>query len=462
MSTRTTASVGLGVTVTLLGVIAIASFIFAVIFYGKNEKNANDLKQAQDDLRTIIRADERNADWINTRLNEAARTEDRPSLVSYLDGSLRSAMQQLAGDESLTIEDLNARLEGDDRYAGADVNSLLGVIEDRNRTISGLETQLAQRDDALEAAQRDLLGQAQLTQRLRDEHDQAIASLATDLENYHSDVENYRGDLNSTIDRNNTRVDDVMRTASEQEAALQETIASLESRIFILEGQLADCQGQNDARLRPLDEYALVDGQILGINASERTASLSVGRRDRVTLGLTFEVYADAGSIRPDEEGNYPRGKAALEIIRIDESSSIARIVRENARNPIVPGDVFANALYDPDKVYSFVVFGNFDMNGDGDATAQERNDVEALINEWGGLLEDDLSGRTDFLVLGDRPKLPIQPRNDAPLPVIQNYIAKKRDVERYDTLFNQATQASIPVLNQNRLLTLTGLRGQQ
>lgn len=462
MSTRTHASVGLGVTVTLLGVVAVASFIFAVIFYGQKQKAENDLAQARDDLRTIVRGDERNADWINTRLNEASRAEGRPSLVSYLDHSLRTAMERVAGDGSLTVEDLDARLDGDERFAGADVSSLLEVIESRNNEIGSLRAQLAERDDALKTAQRDLVGQTQLTQRLRDEHDQAIASLTSEIGTYRSDVDAYRTDLNSTIDSNNARVDDVMRSASEQEAALQETVASLESRVFILEGQLADCQGQNDARLRPLDEYALVDGQVLGINASDRTASLSVGRRDRVTLGLTFEVYADAGAIRPDEEGEYPRGKATIEIIRIDESSSVARILRENARNPIVPGDVFANALYDPDKVYSFVVFGNFDMNGDGDATAQERNDVEGVINEWGGLLEDDLSGRTDFLVLGDRPRLPIQPPNDAPLPVIQNYIAKKRDVERYDALFSRATQASIPVLNQNRLMTLTGLRGER
>jgi len=108
------------------------------------------------------------------------------------------------------------------------------------------------------------------------------------------------------------------------------------------------------------------------------------------------------------------------------------------------------------------VVFGNFDMNGDGDATAQERNDVESLIRDWGGALEEDLSGRTDFLVLGERPKLPIQPPPDAPLAVVQNYINKQAEVERYNALFERATQASIPVLNQNRLMTLTGLRGQR
>jgi len=462
MSTRTSASVGLGVTVTLLGVVAIASFIFAVIFYGQKQRYDKELTQAREDLRTIIRADERNADWVNTRLNEASRADGRPSLVTYLDQSLRAAMNTAAGDDDLTATQLRARVESDEAYAGADVDSLFGVIEDRNSTISTLETRVEELNDSLETARRDLVGQAQLTERLRDEHSQSIAALQSELDNYRQDVDTYRGDLTSTIQGNNDRVDDILQTASEQEAALQETIASLESRVFILEGQLAECQGQNEARLSPMSEEALVDGRVIGVNAGDGTATISVGQRDRVTLGLTFEVYDDGGAIRPGEDGEYPRGKAALEIIRIDGASSVARIIRENRRNPVVPGDVFANALYDPDKEYSFVVFGNFDMDGDGEATAQERNDVEGLINEWGGLLEDDLSGRTDFLVLGDRPKLPIQPPEDAPLPVIQNYIEKQREVERYDSLFERSTQASIPVLNQNRLLTLTGLRGRR
>jgi len=462
MSTRTTGTIAYVVSLAIPMGIALLSFIFMVIFYGQTQRLQKDLDQANTEQRDIIRPKELDADWIETRLDEASRADGRPSLVTYLDRSLRDAMNTAAGDDALTTDELNELLSSDERYEGADVNALTSVIESRNATIDTLESTVASLEDALEEAQRDLVGQAQLTERLRDEHANAIAALNSEVDNYSSDVESYRGDLNSTIDRNNERVDDIMRTSSEQEAALQETIASLESRVFILEGQLAACQGENSSRLSPRDEYALVDGQIIGVNQTEGVATISVGRRDRVTLGLTFEVYTDSGAIRPNEDGEYPRGKAALEIIRIDDASSTARIIRDNPRNPLTPGDVIANSLYDPDKTYSFVVFGNFDMDGDGDATAQERNDVEGLINEWGGRLEDDLSGRTDFLVLGERPKLPIQPGYDAPLPVQQLYITKQQEVERYDALFNRATQASIPVLNQNRLMTLTGLRGDR
>lgn len=462
MSTRTSGSLPVVITVLFFGTLGVLCFIAAVALYGRTQRLEKDLEEANNDSRDVIRADERGQDWVESRLDEASRAEGRPSLVAYLDSSLRDAMNIAAGEDSYTVEELRETLASDASYEGADVDPLTSVIETRNAKIESLNNTIASLEDALEEAQRDLVGQAQLTERLREEHATAIAALSSDVENYSSDVNAYRGDLNSTIDRNNARVDDIMRSASEQEAALQETIASLESRVFILEGQLADCQGENDSRLSPRDEYALVDGQVIGVNYGEGVATIGVGRRDRVTLGLTFEVYSDSGAIRPNDDGQYPQGKASLEIIRIDEASSVARIIRSNPRNPMIAGDVIANALYDPDKQYSFVVFGNFDMDNDGASTSQERNDIEGLINEWGGLLEDDLSGRTDFLVLGDRPKLPIQPGFDAPLPVQQLYITKQQEVERYDALFERATKASIPVLNQNRLLTLTGLRGDR
>ena len=172
-------------------------------------------------------------------------------------------------------------------------------------------------------------------------------------------------------------------------------------------------------------------------------------------------MYPDAGSIRPDPRtGDYARGKATLEVTRVDDTTSTARVLSSQRGNPVIRGDVMANALYDPAKVYSFLVFGNFDTNGDGLASADEQTDVKAQIQEWGGNITQALSGDVDFLVLGSRPVLPPTPPADAPVPVVQEFIRLKRTVQEYDRLLEQATATSIPVLNQNRLFTLTGRRG--
>jgi hypothetical protein len=120
---------------------------------------------------------------------------------------------------------------------------------------------------------------------------------------------------------------------------------------------------------------------------------------------------------------------------------------------------VVANAIYDPNKVYTFLVYGNFDANGDGIATQHEAEDVKAVIAAWGGKTTSELTGDVDFLVLGQRPQLPPRPGVNSPLPVVLEYQRIDQMANRYDELFQQATSTSVPVLNENRLYTLIGGR---
>jgi hypothetical protein len=177
---------------------------------------------------------------------------------------------------------------------------------------------------------------------------------------------------------------------------------------------------------------------------------------------MTFEVYTNASAIKADEQGNYPKGKATIEITRVlDDNSSIARIVREVSGNPVIAADVIANAVFDPRKVYSFVVFGNFDFDGDSVATPQETQNIKGIIESWNGRISDDITGDTDFVVLGEKPILPPQPKPTDPVELTERYILLRQQVTRYDSLLERAGQAGIPILNQNRLYTLTGGLGR-
>ena len=172
---------------------------------------------------------------------------------------------------------------------------------------------------------------------------------------------------------------------------------------------------------------------------------------------MNFAVYGDETQIRPDAEGNYPQGKGAVEVVNVGETSSRCRVLFERAGNPIVPGDVIANAVYDPNKVYKFLVAGNFDTNGDGNRTPGERTEVSALIEEWGGETTEELTGDIDFLVLGEPPVLPPPPGIATPIEIVEIYIRKENELKRYNELFEAAQRTSIPVLNENRLYTLIG-----
>jgi hypothetical protein len=204
-------------------------------------------------------------------------------------------------------------------------------------------------------------------------------------------------------------------------------------------------------------EESLVDGRVVAADPAEGTATIDLGRNAKIRVGMTFSVYEEPSAIRPDESGQYPAGKAALEVIRIDDNSAICRVLRERSGNPVVRGDVIANAVYDPSKQYKFLVVGNFDANRDGIATEDERRGIVAMIKDWGGLVTEELTGDVDFLVMGQRPALPPEPPINAPIPVVEQYVQAQNVIERYNRLFQQAGSTSIPVLNENRLRTLIG-----
>ena len=82
---------------------------------------------------------------------------------------------------------------------------------------------------------------------------------------------------------------------------------------------------------------------------------------------------------------------------------------------------------------------------------------MRSKIAAWRGEVMEDLGGDVDFLVLGERPVLPPEPSRNAPIEVLQEFIRLKGIRDRYDDLARRAAESSIPVLNLNRLDTLTG-----
>ena len=163
------------------------------------------------------------------------------------------------------------------------------------------------------------------------------------------------------------------------------------------------------------------------------------------------------GKVEVDPKNN-KRGKATIEVMSVGENSATCRIVRQERGRPILEGDLIANIVYDPNVTYRFFVFGDFDLNNTGQSTKTDKQVVERMITEWGGKLGDSLSYDTDFLVLGPEPKKP----EELPADVVDfvkrsAYAEAKKEYDRYQDLLKDARSLSIPVLNQNRFLSLVG-----
>lgn len=446
----------MAVAVAILGVFTLGLFITTVIFISKTNATRREYVTLQQEVRDYIRDDERQNDQI-TQIRAAASSEGK-SVVGYLNDSIKSAMRITTGAESGTIADLSRRVSS---IQGADAGGLLGVLRERDQQIANLQKRAQDAEDARNRAQTDLQNSVKRVAELEEAQRRSLQAINDDVTVTMDEVDKYREDFNQAKAEMEQRVQRIEEQARIREAELTGQIRELQQQTAIATDTIKKLQEQLRGKsFKPGDEFALVDGEVIGVDTASGQYFLSLGAKDRVTLGMTFEVYPDAGTIRPDEvTGEYPAGKATLEIIRIEDASSVARVVREKRGNPIVRGDVLANPIYDPNKVYKFLIYGNFDANRDGVYTPQEQAEIEAMIRAWGGEVVDSLSGDIDFLVLGSKPVLPPAPPSTAPVAVVDEYVRLRRVAQEYDRLFEQSQATAIPVLNENRLRTLLGGR---
>ncbi len=455
MASKTSASVGMMVSLAVFALLSLVLFVLTVVFAASTQRLTRERDAAVNDLTVAVRADERDDRWEELKRQSGGRT----GVVRYLDRSLTGTIRLAGGGRSDTAETFRAKAEA--VLDGAP--TMLAAIERRDGRISDLQRDIANAERDRDNALSDMKASNERVKLIEDESRATVARLNTELDKYRQELENYRLGVESTKTEMIDSTANVRAQADRTIADLESRNSQITDRLLVLEGLLDNYRtATSKDRLRPQSEAELVDARVIGVNPGAREVYLSIGRSNHVVLGMTFEIYSLGTTIRADAEGNYPPGKATVEIIRIDDSSSTARVIRETRGNPIIEGDFGANPVYDPNKKYVFVIYGNFDMNRDGVPTAAEANEVRAIIDQWGGVVRDEVSGDTDFLVLGTRPVLPPEPKNTDPIELIQRYLRMKQTVQRYDDLFETAKRTGIPVLNQNRFETLTGMHGQR
>jgi hypothetical protein len=388
---------------------------------------------------------------------QASAQKDNQSLTKFLLEQQKEAMRLASGSEKTTLESLKKSLE----QLGAKNSNLLQILRDRDIQLGTARKSADEAVKARDQALQDRQNEVERVKGLESNYQQTLAASQAQIDQYKSSVDALSAEIETYKRDMETRVDKIRSDAQDELSARNARITDLEREVVLHRSTIARLQDELKGRTPGVTpEFSLVDAHIIGLDAGENAVYLDIGSRQKVVVGLTFEVYSEANAIRPSEStGQYTPGKASLEVIKVDRDSCVARITSEKRGNPVVKGDVVANAVFDPNKVYVMLVYGNFDANRDGNATQQEANSIRTLIEEWGGKVVDDLQGNVDFLVLGQKPIIPPPPPEGAPGALIQEYIRVRRISDRYDELLRQAQATSLPVLNENRLYTLIGKR---
>jgi peptidoglycan hydrolase CwlO-like protein len=464
-----------GVTATTIWLIVfvflfVISTAMAIVFFNERAKQTDAFDQAVADLRVYARENDR-ADNDVVVARRAAAESDRSvvrQLLTQIEALERTIGVSNAGEISAAYKELSlaegALLINELRNARSEITAARAQVQQLQAAVKERDGSLAafgQKYDAM-AADRTEKVQA-LTARLK--------KLEGDLTAYQQQVEGHQKQIEDALSKARNDAEKEIRGRDTQIKSLQDELAKANQRIKAVTALL-----KRETPEVP-DQTLLADGRIISYVPEEKQAYIDLGKNDHLVLGMTFEVFDAVRGVKVDAAGEL-RGKATLEIVDIAGNSSVARVIRSSGPTPALAGDLIANVVYDKGRVFKFYIFGDFDLDNDGQYTVSDRDAVVRSIQQWGGVVVDvsernsrlastlgaDVADKnllpldTDFVVIGQEPDLPqaVAPGERDPSK-IRKAVVDKQKWDEYVRLRNEALALSVPVINHNRFLALIG-----
>jgi hypothetical protein len=443
---------GAVVAAVVLGCCFFICMVLAVLFYTQISGAEETRDKAVADLAKYVDRQQAASDAVKAVLGER---QGRQTVVGILLDDSNTLKQLVSGDPGENAKDLNARIHKPAGESGLGIEgSLLAEISRLNAELNAAAARVATAEK-----------NAQQEKQRADAAQRASAAVRAEFDKAQKELESTVVAVSNDARKANTRIDDMGNTFTEQ---LQTVRTESQVTVKDLENQLAQIEQEKNRLQRELDalqgtesmqvpSITSADGQIVSVIASQKKVYINRGSKDRLLRGMTFEVFDPDELVKLDEYGDL-RGKATIEVIGLADNSAVARIARSSRKATIKDEDIIVNIAYDPNATLKFHVFGEFDIDNRNEPSRADRRRVEAMIVKWGGKLADTLGPDIDFLVLGREPGLPHEPPLGTTDPVeITKYVEATRTYETYQNLKNQSLQLSVPILNQNRFLTLIG-----
>ena len=402
---------GSGVLVTLVTFVltTVAFLVLAVVFYSQMMSATEMSIKSKSDIKNL-----------KTELEKAKTPNDEALALYKQTATERDALKLTASQQEKSIQGTAKTID--------ELNSQLTAVR------KSLADATTERQAAIDAAKKDI---APLTNATT-EYDKSI-----------EDVQKITHDSKDDVERNyRARIDEMQLNID----GLGKERDTLRSRLEQAEKKLSEFE------VKPEDPSSLVDGHVIEIGGPDATVYLDIGRKHRVVPGMTFEVFTTADQVQNNKQGKL-RGKASVQVLRVTDDTSTARVTRSSANQPINRNDVLINAVYSPTYTYRMMVYGKFAVNNDGKASTGEASVIRNRIQEWGGKVIDSekVTGDLDFVVMGNPPPEPLPLSSSAGDIEVQAYTQAKNDYDTYNRIMKEATEAKIPVLNWNRFQVLTG-----
>jgi len=392
---------------------------------------------------------------------------DKQEISGYLDEMVQTVTGQL---QDVTAE---AKVNG----AKIMINDAVEALGDDATAIFGqkgfdLLHTIADLKEKLEAS-RELSSvlQGQIDE-LHEDLDITLKEFEEDMNNRLAEVDKAAQERDAVLEQYNALKEMMDKSVDEQIAAWEKKFDIAESNrkqqnieIVRLNDKLLEVTVQLSEAVEKLESYkSNPDNEVLAFETDAKVFStdlqsgliyLDIGLKDHAFVGLTFSVYDQNAPISKDG-----KSKAEIEIFRVEQNSSVAKVVTSSIKNPVIEGDLAVNMAWNKKMSNSFMVIGQFDFNGDGFPDRDGRKKVTNLIDQWRGRVVDKLTIDTDFLIVGQEPEFVEKPSratidsNPEAEEKYEKYLAKS---EAYENILARAEVFSVPVFSRDRFIKLVG-----
>lgn len=443
----------------------LTSTVVLVILYTGQEELRNENARLAEDNQKLISRSERSS----LTLFQQAR-KGGPTVVGLLEGA-RAATAQLATgvdtDDAAAVEvklrDALRTIRTDNtvpestRYADISFHDALTMLYEAFGGEHAVRIQAEQRVTQLEAEVATL---AQANTQEKSGFEKRTREIGDQLADVEADRTRYRGERD-------TEVAQIEKAAEKQRKQHDTDLTEERQRSAALEGQVTQFQDRTRAlqeKFAPLmvGPKQLVtarrpDGRILMAPPGDEVVYITLGRKDRLVLGLRFAVYSSGKSNPVDNIPADGRAKAQIRVVSIEDHSAECEIVDLRPNEVILEGDLIANPIYDRDRAMGFLVAGEFDLDHDGVLDVGGASAIEALITNWGGTVSAELDALTDFVVLGRAPRRPRSTTEAPSGPLAERTRRLQQAYDHYNSTVNSAKTLAVTVLTQERFLSFLG-----
>jgi hypothetical protein len=438
----------------------LASTVFLVILYTGHQGLASDNARLTEDNARLISASERNS----VALFKNAKQEG-PTVVGLLEGQRAESVRLATGDPADDAAAVQYKL---DQHLQK-IRSEGLVPQARQFEDVSFDEALSMLYDAFDAEHAQLRAATDRVAELEAEVDRLVKAnsevqddfdaRARELQDRLAQAENERAEKLRERDESLAALSrDFEETRRQSDADLtqeRQRVSALREQVAQLQERYATYRAKFGELLMGPEELSTArepDGQVLTAIPGDDVVYIDLGRKDSLTLGLQFAVYAAETGIPPDG-----KGKGQIEVVSIAEESAECKIVHLTGYEVILEGDLIANPIYDRDRPVSFMVAGLFDLDYDGLSDGDGTATIESIITGWGGIVSSELTALTDFVVLG---KAPRRPRTTRETPGGRPESEALREAyDRYMETVESAKSLSVPIMTQEVFLNFLGYR---